>query len=573
MRLLSACFVLSLLAVAAVRADTVIELPLPANDLVYHAASGLLYASVPGTSPVFPNTITRINPSTAQVVGAVPIGSEPASLALTDDGQYLYVGLNGVAAVRRYEVSTHTAGLQWPLGEYDGRQLFPSRLATLPGQPHAVAVARRDEHGAAPLGVYDDGVLRPYRSYPGLLNFDSVTGSLSPARLYGNWIFNLTPTALTPQGLESLFAAGDLLGYPVTPWVEFQRGLLFAPSGRVVEPEGREILGTFPDLMGSETRVCPDLPHGRVFFLSRDGFGPACTLRAYDARTFAFIGSTAFPEAGGPLSSLVRWGSDGLAFATGTKLHLIHSAWIPQTAPAVDLELTSSSLPEQVPAGETLSYTLTVTNSGPNTATNIILADTVPGYTTVVSATLSQGTEVHSGGVITARFGDLAPNQTATLTVQIRVAVTGTASHSARVVAYETDTDPSDDQVAGTIAVTTPLLAELDAQWEGLTVKCPKQGKCQFQGKLTLRNQGGQDARKFTVRFYLAEYPDLAPRAPVFKEVKVARLKPGKSMTLRLNKKAHVAFYRYLLAVVDPANGVPEANEEDNATVTVMTLR
>jgi len=573
LRLLLACFAASLLFSPPAGADSIVELPVPANDLVYHAPSGLIYASIPGASPAYPNTIARIDPTSGQVVGAVSIGSEPTALALTDDDQFLYVGLAGAASVRRYDTRTNTASIQWSMGEEDGRQLYPLRLAALPGQPHAVAVTRRTETFSASLAVYDDGVQRPVISHFGYLSQSGITSSLSPFRLYGIDYQSLTPLSVTSQGVLALPGVVMPLGNGYSNTAVFQRGLIFAASGRVLDPEGGELLGTFPGLIGSETQICPDLPHGVVFYLSRDNYGVPCTLRAYDVRTFTLIGEMAFPNAGGPLSSLIRWGSDGLAFATGSKLHLIRTNWISQSAPTVDLKLSASSLPAQIPAGETLTYTLTVKNTGTDTATNVTVADTFPNYATVGATNPSQGTVVRVGEVVTARLGDLAPNATATVSIQVRFAITGAASHSARVVAFEEDSNPEDDQLTGAVTVSTPLIAELDAQWEGVTVTCPPRGKCQYKGKLTVRNRGGQDAKKFAVRIYVSDRADVQSIAAKLVEVKIARLRAGKSMVIRLNKKNYLGNYRYAFAAVDPLEVVPEANENDNMTVTELSIR
>ena len=55
-----------------------------------------------------------------------------------------------------------------------------------------------------------------------------------------------------------------------------------------------------------------------------------------------------------------------------------------------DLSVTSAISGPAV-AGETLSYTLTVANVGPSDAADVVLADTLPLSTRLVSAAPSQG--------------------------------------------------------------------------------------------------------------------------------------------------------------------------------------
>lgn len=577
MRLLRLCFALSLLAGAAAQADSIAEVPLPANDLVYNPTSGLIYASVPGRVGTLGNTVTRIDPQSGQVVGSVTIGSEPKSLALTDDGQFLYVGLTGAGAVRRYQVSTNAAGPQWALGaNQSGQPLFPGRIATLPGKPNSFAVTQVGDVWYSSLAVYEEGVAQTYLAPLYSSQAVDVVSSLSPGRLYysSQAVDGLGRLSILPEGIRLLSGFGSLLGASYNNPNEFQRGLLFAPSGRVVDPEGGELLGTFSGILGYEVRICPDLPHGRVYFLSRDYLGSTCNLRAFDARTFALVGTVNLPDIGANLTRLVRWGSDGLAFGTDQKIYLIHSSLVSQEEPTVDLEVTSSSLPAQIPAGQPLSYTLTVKNAGASTATNVTVVDMLPATASIVSTSTIQGHAAEAGGMVTARLGDLAPNETATVTIQARFAVPGTTSHQVRAVAYETDTDPSDDQFSADLTVTAPLIAELNGKLEGAKATTPLRGKSKFTGKLTLRNLGGQDAQKFTVSFYASATPELtSPYFSKLADVKVSRVRAGKSAVVRLNKKAYRSNYQYLIAVIDPLWAVAEANEDDNTVITALTTR
>ena len=76
-------------------------LPIEARDIVYSAARNELYASVPGDAAAYPNTIVVIDPTTASVGSAIPVGSNPGALALSDDGSTLWVGIEGAHAFRK----------------------------------------------------------------------------------------------------------------------------------------------------------------------------------------------------------------------------------------------------------------------------------------------------------------------------------------------------------------------------------------------------------------------------------------------------------------------------------------
>ena len=59
--------------------------------------------------------------------------------------------------------------------------------------------------------------------------------------------------------------------------------------------------------------------------------------------------------------------------------------------PAADLEVTKSGSPDPVLVGDTLTYTVTVKNKGPSSATDVKLTDTLPNNVDFVSATSTQG--------------------------------------------------------------------------------------------------------------------------------------------------------------------------------------
>ena len=153
-----------LLALSGTRAQQIQSLDLFSNDLVYDAQTDRIYASVPSTNGANGNSIGIINPHTAQLDTTIFIGSEPGKLALSDDGTYLYVALNGAAGVRRFAVPTRQAGLQFPLGSDAFTGLYyVEDTAVMPGKPQTITVSRRNTGFCTRyegVAIYDDDVRR-----------------------------------------------------------------------------------------------------------------------------------------------------------------------------------------------------------------------------------------------------------------------------------------------------------------------------------------------------------------------------------------------------------------------------
>ncbi len=122
--------------------------------------------------------------------------------------------------------------------------------------------------------------------------------------------------------------------------------------------------------------------------------------------------------------------------------------------PPADLSLTLSDAPDPVTVGENLSYTLTVTNSGPGDVLDVRVFDQPPGTASLVSALPTQGTcSVPACGELACSLGALAGGASATVSFDVTPLVAGSVVHTASVPALN-DPEPADNEVA---EVTTVL--------------------------------------------------------------------------------------------------------------------
>jgi uncharacterized repeat protein (TIGR01451 family) len=98
-----------------------------------------------------------------------------------------------------------------------------------------------------------------------------------------------------------------------------------------------------------------------------------------------------------------------------------------------------------VTLGEPLTYTVTVLNQGPDSATGVTLTDELPGTVTFVSATPSQGSCGQAFGIVTCTLGGLANGASAKVDIVVEPNAVATITNRASAVANEEDPNPSDD--------------------------------------------------------------------------------------------------------------------------------
>ena len=114
----------------------------------------------------------------------------------------------------------------------------------------------------------------------------------------------------------------------------------------------------------------------------------------------------------------------------------------------IDLQIVKSDAPDPVQAGETLAYTLIITNNGPSDATGVVVTDDLPAGLNFQSVSTSLGTAGSDGSDVTAALGNLAAGQTATVDILVGVSPSarGTLVNVARVSGNEAETVLSNNE-------------------------------------------------------------------------------------------------------------------------------
>jgi len=129
------------------------------------------------------------------------------------------------------------------------------------------------------------------------------------------------------------------------------------------------------------------------------------------------------------------------------------------TAKSADLSLTKTVNNSSPTVSQDVIFTITLSNAGPDTATNVQVTDPLPAGLGFVSSTQSQGSYGSSSGIWTV--GSVNASGTATLTITATVQSAGTVTNTAEVTAcdvFDPDSAPNnhtpgeDDQASRTIS-------------------------------------------------------------------------------------------------------------------------
>ena len=116
----------------------------------------------------------------------------------------------------------------------------------------------------------------------------------------------------------------------------------------------------------------------------------------------------------------------------GNALKDCDDARVTFTPKLIDLVIVKEAS-SPTPLNGTVNYSLTVTNKGPDTATNVQLADPAPAGIEYQTATPSQGSCAVGPALVTCNLGTINPGQTVTIAIKAKATTVGTHINTATV--------------------------------------------------------------------------------------------------------------------------------------------
>ena len=165
-----------------------------------------------------------------------------------------------------------------------------------------------------------------------------------------------------------------------------------------------------------------------------------------------------------------------------------------QSNSSADVSVAIADSPDPVVAGSPITYTLTVSNTGPDAAQSVIVTDMLPASVSFVSCSATAGGVCGGGGNNqTVSFGSLAPGANATITLQAASNL-GTADGASIVNTATVSSVTPDPNLSNNSATATTTVHDRSDLFTTMSVS--KLSSRQLQFSITVQNLGPFDARQ-----------------------------------------------------------------------------
>ena len=301
----------------------------PTGNLVAGPQSGLIYNGlglvVPGipTPNGFDNVLVLDPVQERITTGMLPFPLsgklEGKVLAVSDDEQFLYVGLSSTNAVAQVALPSGNINFMASLGADSALgNYFATAIRVMPGHPHTWVAALQPVGDTQPIAlkVFDDAVPRANAVehgnttgiFPGKLLFVGADTtdlfSIDSANLYR---FTIDANGITFRDKTAGLGAEDFAA---------DSTLLYLSTGAIIDPGTLANKGNFALAAGLPVHaLVVDSTTSRAIFAgdATSTPGNGSLIQAFDTTTLAAKGTLTLPNLSG-VNSIVRWGTNGLGF-------------------------------------------------------------------------------------------------------------------------------------------------------------------------------------------------------------------------------------------------------------------
>ena len=320
--------------------QTFLSFPCAINDAVYNENSNSIYLSVAARQGSQGNRIFTLDAQSLVVTNTLAVGSEPGIMALSKDGQRLYVALDGSAQIAEINTSTQslvrtvTLGFDQPFAG----PMFVEDIDVSPDNPAQVLVSTYNRYVStrhSGLRSYIDGVLAPtFTTRDDEENNRIEFGDFgSTAYAYNSETteFGVRELSVTNSGVSvvSTIADGNVNGIGGFGLdIEFMSNHLFFSNGVVFDLD-TSTLETDLDFSGNPrlTKVAPQVQSDTVYaYTSGSGYLPS--IESFQLSTGEKQGAIRLPLLSNvsAAKSLIDIGNGRLAAVSGDGLIVIDTS-------------------------------------------------------------------------------------------------------------------------------------------------------------------------------------------------------------------------------------------------------
>jgi uncharacterized repeat protein (TIGR01451 family) len=121
----------------------------------------------------------------------------------------------------------------------------------------------------------------------------------------------------------------------------------------------------------------------------------------------------------------------------------------------IDLAVTKSGSPNPDTLPGNITWTMVVTNHGPDAATGVKIADPMPAGNTYVSSTTTKGSCI-GGALLQCSIGNMAVGESVVITLITTPSATGTVTNTVTVVGNESETNYANNIASASVLVVGP---------------------------------------------------------------------------------------------------------------------
>ena len=277
-----------------------VALDVHASRVLADPAHSAFLALVGKNGGAHANSLVVVDAATGEILSSTDVGEDPSTMALSDDGSTLWVGLRGEASIRRVDLSSG-APVPGPSYALPG-STHAGEMVVLPGTKDSVAVSIHVSDVSPSYSgtiLMDEGVERP-GSTPGFDGAERLTTGPE------GWLFGAGTSSastfysiqVTPDGLGNAAENEGLIhGYGGTQLV-YSGGRVYSAAAAAVDvssPAAPIKAGNFA-YAGQSLHLIPSMERAILLSLETEAESRGVTLRYLDTSTFWLANAKTFTD-------------------------------------------------------------------------------------------------------------------------------------------------------------------------------------------------------------------------------------------------------------------------------------